>query len=495
MLFQVKVSTPTACKSSCMVIGLYESHALTANAQAINKAGGKQLQALLKREQFTGAAGSTLLLHHNVGQAAQRLLIVGLGKAGKHGITEKHYLDAIKGICIVAKTLKDNTLCIDFSDISVEGRDIQWQVQLAAQRIEAELWQFEALKSKKADKIRLSKITFICSKAQKKNVSAGAVLGKALGDGINYARELGNLPGNVCTPLYLAKEAQKLTRGKASASVKILNEKQMKALGMGSLLSVSAGSDEPAQLIVMEYKGATKTAKPTVLVGKGVTFDTGGISLKPGPAMDEMKFDMCGAASVFGTMKTLLTLKPKINVVAIVAASENMPNGKATKPGDIVTSMAGLTIEVLNTDAEGRLVLCDALTYSKKFKPKAVIDIATLTGACVIALGSPAHGLYSNDDALAQKLLASGVNACDKAWHMPLWDEYQQQLHSNFADIANIGGREAGSVTAACFLSRFTTDIKWAHLDIAGTAWKSGAAKGATGRPVSLLVDYLLNNA
>ncbi len=263
---------------------------------------------------------------------------------------------------------------------------------------------------------------------------------------------------------------------------------------MGSLLSVSAGSDQPAKLIVMEYNGGNKKTAPIALVGKGITFDTGGISLKPGAAMDEMKFDMCGAASVLGTFKTLIELRLPINVVGVIAASENMPNGSATKPGDVVTSMSGLTIEVLNTDAEGRLVLCDALTYTERFKPKVVIDIATLTGACVIALGGHASGLFSNNEALAEALLKAGQTANDRAWPMPIWDDYQKQLDSNFADMANIGGREAGSITAACFLSRFTKKFAWAHLDIAGTAWLSGGAKGATGRPVSLLVQYLLDN-
>jgi leucyl aminopeptidase len=262
---------------------------------------------------------------------------------------------------------------------------------------------------------------------------------------------------------------------------------------MGSLLSVSAGSDQPAKLIVMHYKGDKKNAPPIALVGKGITFDTGGISLKPGAGMDEMKYDMCGAASVLGCFKAICELEPKINLIGVIAASENMPNGNATKPGDIVRSMSGLTIEVLNTDAEGRLVLCDALTYTERFKPKAVIDIATLTGACVIALGGHATGLFSNHQPLANELLSAGEQTGDRAWQMPLWDEYQKQLDSNFADIANIGGREAGSVTAACFLSRFTKNLQWAHLDIAGTAWRSGSAKGATGRPVSLLTQYLLN--
>jgi leucyl aminopeptidase len=298
----------------------------------------------------------------------------------------------------------------------------------------------------------------------------------------------------VCTPGYLAQQARKLAKDNAKLSTEILDEKKMKQLGMGSLLSVSAGSDEPAKLIVMQYKGGKRGQKPYVLVGKGITFDSGGISLKPGAKMDEMKYDMGGAASVFGTVRAVLAMELPINLVAIVAAAENMPNGRATKPGDVVTSMSGKTIEVLNTDAEGRLVLCDALTYAERFKPQAVIDIATLTGACVVALGSHASGLYSNNEKLAEQLLAAGIESHDRAWRMPLWDDYQKQLDSNFADIANIGGPGGGSVTAACFLARFTENYHWAHLDIAGSAWDS-TPKGATGRPVGLLTRYLMDRA
>jgi leucyl aminopeptidase len=341
--------------------------------------------------------------------------------------------------------------------------------------------------------LQLKKVFFGATKAQTAGATKGLLLGQAIAKGVNLARELGDLPGNICTPTYLASEAKRLANKQSKLSVNILEEKQMKELGMGSLLSVAAGSDQPAKLIVLEYKGGSKKQAPIALVGKGITFDTGGISLKPGAAMDEMKYDMCGAASVLGTIQTLLELQLPINVVGVIAASENMPNGSATKPGDIVTSMSGQTIEILNTDAEGRLVLCDALTYTERFKPKAVVDIATLTGACVIALGNHATGLFSNNDELAKSLLKAGEESADRAWHMPLWDDYQKQLDSNFADIANIGGREAGAVTAACFLSRFAKKFAWAHLDIAGTAWRSGGAKGATGRPVTMLVQYLLN--
>jgi leucyl aminopeptidase len=309
---------------------------------------------------------------------------------------------------------------------------------------------------------------------------------------MSLAKDLGNLPPNVCTPTYLARAAQKLAKGNGRLTTRIINESDMKRLGMHSLLSVTAGTHEPAKLIVMQYKGGGKS-KPVVLVGKGVTFDSGGISLKPGPAMDEMKFDMCGAAGVIGTMATVAALKLPVNVNVVVPAVENLPGSKATVPGDIVKSMSGQTIEILNTDAEGRLILCDALTYSKRFKPDTIIDVATLTGACVIALGHHHTGVMTYDDALADEIVKSGVNAADRAWRLPLSEDYAEQLKSNFADFANVGGRDGGAITAGCFLGKFTDGLKWAHLDIAGTAWKSGQKKGATGRPVPLLSEFLLS--
>jgi leucyl aminopeptidase len=318
--------------------------------------------------------------------------------------------------------------------------------------------------------------------------------GKAIAAGAKLAKDLGNLPGNVCTPTYLADEAVKLAKEFGMKST-ILEEKDMEELGMGALLSVSRGSRQPAKLIVVEYQGGNKGDAPYVLVGKGLTFDAGGISIKPSANMDEMKYDMCGGASVVGTLRALGELELPINVVGVIPSSENLPDGDANKPGDIVTSMSGQTIEILNTDAEGRLILCDALTYSERFEPAAVVDIATLTGACVVALGEHASGLLGNDDDLAKELLSAGEYAADRAWQLPLWDPYQKQLDSNFADMANIGGRAGGTITAACFLSRYTKAYKWAHLDIAGTAWKSGKAKGSTGRPVGLLTQYLIDRA
>jgi leucyl aminopeptidase len=311
---------------------------------------------------------------------------------------------------------------------------------------------------------------------------------------VSLARDLGNLPANVCTPSYLADQARELAK-RYRMKVTVLEREDMEKLGMGALLSVARGSVQPPKLIVLEHRGGPRVQKPVALVGKGVTFDTGGISLKPSAEMDEMKFDMCGAASVLGTLKAAAEMKLPLNVVGVIPTTENMPGGRATKPGDIVTTLSGQTVEVLNTDAEGRLILCDALTYAERYDPAAVVDIATLTGACVIALGHVASGLFANEEGLARELLTAGETAYDRAWHMPLWDDYQEQLKSNFADFANIGGRPAGSVTAACFLSRFTRKFKWAHLDIAGTAWKSGREKGATGRPVPLLTQFLVNRA
>ena len=345
---------------------------------------------------------------------------------------------------------------------------------------------------RKADAKKFKGLTYwTTSKANTAAANKGLSYGSAVGNGMNAARQLGNLPANICTPSYLATQAKALAKGQPKVTTTVLSEAQMKTLKMGSLLSVSAGSDQPGHLIVIKYQGAKVTAKPVVLVGKAVTFDSGGISLKPGAGMDEMKYDMCGGASVIGVINALIETQMPINVVGIIPAVENMPNGHATKPGDVVTSMSGQTIEVLNTDAEGRLILCDALTYAERFKPDSVIDIATLTGAVIGALGKVGAGLLSNDDSLAEELLNSGTRSGDRAWRLPLWDEYDDLLKSNFADIANIGGPQAGTITAACFLARFTKKYRWAHLDIAGTAWVSGGEKGATGRPVPMLMDYL----
>ena len=341
---------------------------------------------------------------------------------------------------------------------------------------------------------KLGVVSLVCTKAQQSEVTRGLRQGVAIAAGIELARECANRPGNHCTPTYLASVAKGL--GKSHGlKVEVLERKDAEKLGMGSFLAVAQGSAEPPKFIVARYQGAAKTVRPVVLVGKGITFDTGGISIKPAGDMDEMKFDMGGAASVLGTLRAVAELKAKVNLVGIIPACENMPSGTAIKPGDVVTSMSGQTIEILNTDAEGRLILCDALTYAERFKPAVVVDIATLTGACVIALGHHRSGLFCGDDELAAQLLAAGDAAIDPAWRMPLDEEYDEALKSNFADMGNVGGRAGGAITAAMFLKRYTKAYPWAHLDVAGTAWKSGANKGATGRPVGLLTQFVLSRA
>ncbi len=488
--FSAKTIDLISLKTDCVVVAAYTGATLSDEAKQLQKLSGINIKSLYDKGEFEGKSAQQFTLYQPT-KGIAKAIILGFGNKGK--IKPADFRKTINSIAqsLSKNSVKQTTLLVDA--IAVDGWATTEKARHCAQTLSNAAYSFTRCKSKKTAKS--TTLTVVYGTDTTAKAKKGLNIGQAIGDGMNVARELGNLPGNICTPSYLAGEARTLARKHKSLTTQILSEKQMKALGMGSLLSVSAGSHEPAQLIIMEYKGAAKSVKPHALVGKGITFDTGGISLKPGAAMDEMKFDMCGAASVFGTMNALLALQPKMNVVAIVAAAENMPGSKATKPGDIVTSMSGQTIEVLNTDAEGRLVLCDALSYAERYNPQSVIDIATLTGACVIALGKHASGLFSNDDDFAQTLLEAGVESGDRAWQMPLWDDYQPQLDSNFADIANIGGRDGGSITAACFLSRFTKSYKWAHLDIAGTAWHSGAKKGATGRPVPLLTEYLINKA
>jgi len=492
MNFTAKTLSIATHKTSCAVIGVFEKAELTPSAKAFESEYNFSISALYKSGDLTGKLGQHLFIHQP-DKPLQKVLLIGLGSA--KALKAARFRDAITRIAKPLINNKPDKITLFLDEVDIEDADANFKSQCCAQALVHAAYSFSTCKSDKKVKPAKINVTYACThNAQVAEAKKGLATGQAVGEGMNVARELGNLPGNICTPTYLANQARAMAKSTPTLTTKILSEKQMADLGMGSLLSVSAGSIEPAQLIVMEYKGGAKTSKPHVLVGKGITFDTGGISLKPGASMDEMKFDMCGAASVFGTMTTLIALKPKINVVGIVAAAENMPSDRATKPGDVVTSMSGTTIEVLNTDAEGRLVLCDALTYAKHFKPKTVIDIATLTGACVVALGKHASGLFSNDDKLAQTLLQAGIDSGDRAWQLPLWEDYKKQLDSNFADLANIGGRDGGSITAACFLSHFSEGLTWAHLDIAGTAWHSGGNKGATGRPVPLLVEYLLNH-
>ncbi|MDE0841443.1 MAG: leucyl aminopeptidase [Porticoccaceae bacterium] len=445
-----------------------------------------ELKGLAKTVGFDGKSGSSKTLY-TPGLPFPQIILIGVD-----GTTTRQ--KRIKAIADAAtKAIASNAKKILWVADEI-SEDSNWQAAMVARNL-----LYASYKYVKNDKVQPSLLKTLVYWTPSRNVqraaAAGLDFGAAVGAGMNCARELGNLPANICTPNYLADQARSMASDNSMLECSILNESDMQKLGMGSLLSVAAGTVEPAQFIVMDYRGGAKSEAPIVLIGKAVTFDSGGISLKPGGGMDEMKFDMCGGASVFGVMQALNSCQLSINVVGLVPAVENMPSGTATRPGDVVTSMSGQTIEVLNTDAEGRLILCDAITYSERFKPRAVIDIATLTGACVMALGKQASGLLSNDQALAEALLTSGTHSGDRAWQLPLWEEYDAQLKSNFADMANIGGREAGTITAACFLARYAKNLPWAHIDIAGTAWLSGAQKGATGRPVPLLMDYLQQSA
>ena len=491
MEFSIKAVAPEKAAASCVAVAVFASGKLSQSARAVDRASGGRIAGLLKRGDFDAKAGATLMLYELPGVAARRVLLAGFGKEGAAGIRE--FRDGVRGAVRAAADAGCADVALFITDVEASDGDAGWAIRQAAQVALETTYRFDRLKSARDRRQPLQRILFgVTGKAA--GLEAQLARGVAIGDGVNLARDLGNLPPNVCTPTYLADQARALARSH-KLKVEVLERKDMEKLGMGSLLSVGNGSRQPPKLIVMQHRGGTAKQKPVVLVGKGITFDTGGISLKPGGEMDEMKFDMSGAGSVIGTMRAVAQMKLPLNVVGIAPATENMPDGNATRPGDIVTSMSGQTIEILNTDAEGRLVLCDALTYAERFQPAAVIDIATLTGACVIALGHVASGLFSNDDKLAREVLDAGQASFDRAWHMPAWEDYQDQLKSNFADIANIGGRPAGSVTAACFLARFARKFKWAHLDIAGTAWKSGREKGSTGRPVPLLTQFLMTRA
>ena len=493
MHFTVKRVSPVKHPGACIILGVFESRRLSATAKLVDTTSGGHLTSLLRGGDMDGKLEQTLLLHNVAGVRAERLLLIGCGKQSEFDQIKLREVSAT-----AAKVLNEGgtTEAVSFlADLPVKEQDAYWKTRHIVEATEEAVYQFTQLKTDPSLARRpLKKFTLALTEADElPQAQRGLNDAIAVAGGVRIAKELGNLPGNICTPTYLAQQARSLARLSKKIKVTVIGASQMEKLGMGALLSVARGSREPAKLITIDYQGGARNARPVVLVGKGVTFDSGGISIKPGAAMDEMKFDMCGAASVIGTLNACAQLKLPLNVVGIIPTTENLPDGQASKPGDIVTSMSGQTIEILNTDAEGRLILCDALTYSEKFHPDVVIDIATLTGACVIALGNHAAGLLGNDEALLQELLAAGQAANDRAWQLPLWDDYQPQLDSNFADMANIGGREGGTITAACFLSRFTEDYRWAHLDIAGVAWKTGKEKGATGRPVALLTQYLLN--
>ncbi|WP_257284133.1 leucyl aminopeptidase [Endozoicomonas sp. SESOKO1] len=491
MEFVVKSGAAEKQKTACLIIGVHKK-TLPSSATAIDSITEGYLAEVLKRGDLEFKPGHSLMLLHSHHVPFERLLLLAMGDNDKP-LTEAGFKKLTTNLASQLKLVNAREATIAIEDIVVEGKSLHWITRQVVEAVEYAFYRFSQFKNDTGKDPCLKKVILLADRKNAEEVKAGLTQGQAIGNGRNVARTLGNLPGNICHPTYLADEAKALAKNHAKLTTKILNEKQMSDLGMSSLLSVSAGSEQEARLICMEFKNGKRSARPLVLLGKGITFDTGGISLKPGASMDEMKFDMCGAASVFGVMNAIIELDLPINVIGMVAAAENMPSGKATRPGDIVTSMSGKTIEILNTDAEGRLVLCDALTYAERYKPEAVIDIATLTGACVVALGHHTTGLLSNNEPLAEELLGASREAMDRAWQLPMGEEYTRQLDSNFADMANIGGPAAGTITAACFLAKFAEAYPWAHLDIAGTAWQSGKEKGATGRPVPMLVQYLLN--
>ena len=492
MEFSIKAIAPEKLKSDCVAVAVFAPSKLSTAAQALDRASKGTISGILRQGDFDAKPGSTLMLYGLTGVASKRVLLVGFGAQG--AMAAKEFRDGVRGAIRAVAEAGFAEAALYISEIAVKGREAKWVTMQAAMASLEYTYRFDRLKSKSRGHGKGLKRIILGLISEPKGVGTALDRGIAIGEGINLARDLGNLPPNICTPGYLAEQARAL--GKThKLKVTVLERRDMEKLAMGSLLSVSDGSRQAPKLITIEYHGGPKKQKPVVLVGKGVTFDTGGISLKPSAEMDEMKYDMSGAGSVLGTMSAVAAMKLPLNVVGVIPATENMPGGNATRPGDIVTSMSGQTIEILNTDAEGRLILCDALTYSERFAPAAVIDIATLTGACVIALGHVASGLFANDDRLADELVAAGQTSWDRVWHMPAWEDYQDQLKSNFADMANIGGRPGGSITAACFLARFARKFKWAHLDIAGTAWKSGREKGSTGRPVPLLTQFLMSRA
>lgn len=491
MNYSLLTSTiPSTIKSDCLVVAIFANKQLSNAAIQLDTATDGMISKFLSVADFSGNCGQSHLLYADSGTQCACILLIGCGEENKfnqktacsvtkHASKEIAKTSAKHATTFLLDTLSERIIC---------EQSMRQSVLTFADSV----YRFDKYKSKKKDTPKVKHICIAFTTEPPCDVTKMLEQGKAIAKGMRLSRDLANQPSNVCTPTFIAETAQSLGRQYDSVNVDILEEHDMEALGMGSFLSVSKGSTQPGKMVIMHYNGADTSKRPIALVGKGVTFDTGGISLKPGANMDEMKFDMCGAASVMGAFNACVEMKLPINVVAVLAAAENMPSSQATKPGDIVTSMSGKTIEVLNTDAEGRLVLCDALTYIGRYDPEVVIDTATLTGACIVALGHHICALLSNNDELARELMDAGNDINDRTWQLPMTEDYTKQLKSAFADLGNIGGASAGTITAACFLSKFTEEYQWAHIDIAGTAWKG---KDATGRPVPLLSQYLINKA
>lgn len=494
MEFSVKSGSPEKQRSACIVVGVYEPRRLSPIAEQLDQISEGYISNLLRRGDLEGKPGQVLLLHHVPNVLSERVLLVGCGK--ERELNERQYRQIIKKtIDTLNETGSMESVCF-LTEMHVKGRDTYWKVRQAVEATMDSLYSFNQLKSKKDEARRpLRKMVFNVPTRRELPLGESAIEHSlAISNGSKMCRDVANMPPNICNPVYLAEQGKTLEEFD-NVSVSVVDEAQMAELGMNSYLAVGRGSDNESMMTIIDYKGGKEGEDPIVLVGKGLTFDSGGISIKPSAQMDEMKYDMGGAAGVLGTMRALVELGLPVNVIGVLAGCENMPGSKAYRPGDVLTTMSGKTVEVLNTDAEGRLVLCDALTYVERFDPELVVDVATLTGACVVALGKHASGLMSSHNPLAHELLNASEQSGDRAWRLPLWDEYQDQLDSPFADFTNLGGRDAGTITAACFLSRFTKKYNWAHLDVAGTAWQSGANKGATGRPVPMLTQFLMNRA
>lgn len=496
MEFSVKSGSPEKQRSACIVVGVFEPRRLSSVAEQLDKISEGYISNLLRRGDLEGKAGQMLLLHQVPNVLSERVLLVGCGK--ERELNERQYKQIIeKSINTLNETGSMEAVCF-LTELHVKGRDTYWKVRQAVEATQNSLYTFDSLKSKKGETRRpLRKITFNVPTRRELSIGESAIShGLAVSLGQKTTKDVANMPPNICTPRYLAQQAEEMAAKYDSLSADVLGEDRMEQEGMHSYLAVGRGSRNESVMTVLEHKGGDAEQAPIVFVGKALTFDAGGISLKPGEGMDEMKYDMCGGASVLGLMHTVAELNLPLNITGVIAGCENMPGGDAYRPGDILTTMSGQTVEVLNTDAEGRLVLCDALTYVERFDPESVVDIATLTGACVVALGKHATGLLSNHNPLSHELLNASEQSGDRAWRLPLWDDYHEQLESPFADFTNLGGRAAGTITAACFLSKFTKKYHWAHLDIAGTAWNSGGkTKGATGRPVAMLTQFLLNRS
>jgi len=493
MDYSIETASLKELQCDCIIVGVYQDLQLCPSASVLNDNTQGLLRKILDRGDISGKNGETVLINAIPDSAIERILLVGLGE--KAALTGKNYRKALFAAVTALKKTTIKSVACSLAESDVQGYNWQWKTRSCIEVFSDAVYQYTQTKSDKTTESQITKLIIIAPDFELTLAQAGLAQGRAIADGVAYTKRLADLPANICTPSYLAEQARGLGNHYRKVDVTILEESDMEDLGMGCFLAVSRGSRQPAKLISMNYQGGEPNSKPIVLIGKGLTFDAGGISLKTAAGMDEMKYDMCGGAAVLGTFVAIAEMNLPLNIIGLIPTSENMPDGDANKPGDILTSMAGKTVEILNTDAEGRLLLCDTLTYAERFNPDVVIDLATLTGACLVALGRVPSGLLGNDDILCDDLLAASETANDSVWRLPLWEEYQEQLKSNFADLANVGGKDAGTITAACFLSQFAENFRWAHLDIAGTAWRTGQAKGATGRPVPLLSQYLINRA